>query len=103
MYSSTLIDRYSRFLRSINVNLEDITAALPDAKVSTGLFAIDTQDMFAALEGSNDVRSLERVSRHLHVAGDPPFHNAGNDAHVRSPYQYSPVHPQVALVHSTLP
>ncbi|KDQ12758.1 hypothetical protein BOTBODRAFT_34216 [Botryobasidium botryosum FD-172 SS1] len=50
---------------------------------TTGVFAVDTSDLFAALEGESSVdrRSLGRMAALLKVEGIDRLHNAGNDAH----------------------
>jgi len=60
--------------------LPDNTA---DGPPTTGVFAIDTSDLFAALEGESSVdrRSLGRMAVLLKVEGVDRLHNAGNDAH----------------------
>ena len=58
---------------------------LVDAPQKGEIYCVDTADLFAALEGdsSGQMRSLERVCRHLQIPTQY-LHNAGNDAHVSS-------------------
>jgi hypothetical protein len=75
-----------RYLTSKGVEapLDDISYALPDKTPKSGLFVVDTAEMFAALEGEGTSRrqSLQTVCRHLCISTSF-LHNAGNDAHVR--------------------
>ena len=59
---------------------------LPDAPQRGEVYAVDTADLFAALEGdsSGNTRSLERVCRLLRIPTEF-LHNAGNDAYVSAP------------------
>lgn len=74
----------TRYLRSEAVQaLPNFDYLLPDQVPDSGIYVVDTADLFAALEGdaSGNRRALERVCRHLQI--DTKFlHNAGNDAHV---------------------
>ncbi|KAG1892368.1 hypothetical protein F4604DRAFT_1565189 [Suillus subluteus] len=73
-----------KYLKSaaVNADLPNLNFLLPDAKPDSGVFVLDTSDLFAALEGEggHNRRSLERVCRHLQVPTSF-LHNAGNDAH----------------------
>lgn len=57
---------------------------LPDETPSSGVYILDTQDLFAALEGnsSGNMRSLEQTCKQLQILPFQNPHNAGNDAHV---------------------
>ncbi|KAF9821138.1 hypothetical protein IEO21_00746 [Rhodonia placenta] len=72
-----------KYLRSEAVQaLPNFDYLLPDQVPDSGIYVVDTADLFAALEGdaSGNRRALERVCRHLQI--DTKFlHNAGNDAH----------------------
>lgn len=56
---------------------------LPTTMPDTGLFVVDTSDLFAALEGaeSADRRALGRVCNLMQIPTSN-LHNAGNDAYV---------------------
>lgn len=76
-----------RYLRGDSIKaLTDFEYLLPDQTPDSGVYVIDTGDMFAALEGeaSGNKRSLERACRHLQIPTEF-LHNAGNDAHVSRP------------------
>ena len=62
--------------------MDDIAYDLPSTAPDTGLFALDTAELFGALigEGGNK-RSLSHICDQLHVPTQY-LHNAGNDAHV---------------------
>lgn len=73
-----------RYLRS--PELEAVSAleyTLPSSAPISGIYVVDTADLFAALEGDSgsQKRSLERICRHLQIRTEF-LHNAGNDAHV---------------------
>lgn len=72
-----------RDLKSLNVNLENMTYLMPDTIPNTGIFVIDTSDLVGALlgEGAGDKRSLEKTCNLLQIPTEY-LHNAGNDAHV---------------------
>jgi hypothetical protein len=73
----------ARYLRSkgIEAPLEGLSYILPESCQQSGLFVVDTTDLFGALMGdSNDRRSLERMGNQLGLA-PTHLHNAGNDAH----------------------
>ena len=63
--------------------MADFEYLLPDQTPESGVYVVDTGDMFAALEGESggNKRSLERACRHLQIPTEF-LHNAGNDAHV---------------------
>ncbi|KZT74359.1 hypothetical protein DAEQUDRAFT_781910 [Daedalea quercina L-15889] len=72
-----------KYLRGDSIKaLTDFEYLLPDQPPESGVYVIDTGDMFAALEGesSGNKRSLERACRHLQIPTEF-LHNAGNDAH----------------------
>ncbi|CCM03189.1 uncharacterized protein FIBRA_05311 [Fibroporia radiculosa] len=72
-----------KYLRSEYLQaLSDFEYLLPDQPPTTGVYVVDTGNMFSALEGESggNMRSLERVCRHLQVPVSY-LHNAGNDAH----------------------
>ncbi len=75
----------TRYLRSKDVEapLPDLTYLLPEATPKSGIYVIDTGEMFAALEGSSNKnnQSLQTVCRRLGIPTEY-LHNAGNDAHV---------------------
>ncbi|KAF8335065.1 uncharacterized protein EI90DRAFT_3176960 [Cantharellus anzutake] len=61
---------------------EEATNLIPETNPDSGIFIIDTADLFAALEGrSNERRGLERMCRLLKMYDTYYMHNAGNDAH----------------------
>ena len=78
-----------RYLQSSSFNapITNHSPLLPDAAPQSGIYTIDTSEMFAALEGSSSAnkRGLERICilldqhRELKLVN---LHNAGNDAHV---------------------
>ena len=77
--------RLRRYLKStaIDAPIDSLTAVLPDAMPDEGIFAVDTAELFAALEGeaAGNTRSLKTMCSLLNI--DYSFlHNAGNDAHV---------------------
>jgi hypothetical protein len=86
-FALLITNTFGRYLKSpaVNADLPNLNFLLPDAKPDTGVFVLDTSDLFAALEGEggHNRRSLERVCRHLQVPTSF-LHNAGNDAHVCS-------------------
>lgn len=67
----------------IDAPLDDLSYLLPDTTPVTGLFVVDTSDLFGALTGSSrgERRSLEKTCRMLQIT-TMFLHNAGNDAHV---------------------
>jgi len=72
---------------SIEAPLENLSYLLPDSGVpKSGLFVVDTSDLFMALSGSKDGqrRGLEKICRILGV-NTTFLHNAGNDAYVSDP------------------
>ncbi|KAF9446955.1 hypothetical protein P691DRAFT_803252 [Macrolepiota fuliginosa MF-IS2] len=67
---------------TIDAPLDDLSYLLPDNAPTTGLFVVDTSDLFGALIGlsTGQRRSLEKTCRMLQI--DTSFlHNAGNDAY----------------------
>ncbi|KAL9712881.1 hypothetical protein Ac2012v2_004121 [Leucoagaricus gongylophorus] len=66
---------------SIEAPLENLSYLLPDSGVpKSGLFVVDTSDLYGALSGKEQGRSLEKTCRMLGI--DTTFlHNAGNDAY----------------------
>ncbi|KAI5124911.1 hypothetical protein M0805_007339 [Coniferiporia weirii] len=72
-----------KYLRSafIDAPLEGLAYFLPEKTPSTGVFVVDTSDLFAALEGDiSEKRSLEKACRLLKIPTEH-MHNAGNDAY----------------------
>lgn len=71
--------------------MKGYTTLIPDVLPSTGVFALDTVELFSALVGDPKLqRTLERVCRMLELDESLDcFHNAGNDAHVMSPVSRS--------------
>lgn len=71
--------------KAVQAPIDGFTTVLPELVPSTGIFVVDTKELFSALEGESfgSQSKLERVCRLL---GFKPeyLHNAGNDAHVRS-------------------
>ena len=67
---------------SIEAPLENLSYLLPDSGVpKSGLFVVDTSDLYCALSGKKQGRSLGKTCRMLGI--DTTFlHNAGNDAYV---------------------
>lgn len=68
---------------SIDAPLDDLSYLLPDDTPTSGLFVVDTSDLFGALVGlsTGQRRSLEKTCRMLQISTSF-LHNAGNDAHV---------------------
>jgi hypothetical protein len=63
--------------------LKEAPPLVPDVAPESGLFLIDTSELFAALEGDGEARrKLEDVYRRLTHRVQYDFHNAGNDARV---------------------
>ncbi|TFK75817.1 hypothetical protein BDN72DRAFT_785842 [Pluteus cervinus] len=75
-----------KYLESLEAPIDSRSIILPDPgnTPTTGIFVVDTTDLFAALEGedaaNNNKRSLEQVCRHLRISTEN-LHNAGNDAY----------------------
>ncbi|KXN89673.1 hypothetical protein AN958_05540 [Leucoagaricus sp. SymC.cos] len=68
---------------SIDAPLDELSYLLPDSGVpTTGLYVVDTSDLFGALIGSGhgQRRSLERTCKMLGIRTEF-LHNAGNDAY----------------------
>ncbi|KAI0702905.1 hypothetical protein BC835DRAFT_1320229 [Cytidiella melzeri] len=63
--------------------LNGLSYILPEETPSTGIYVVDTTDLFGALEGSSkgNKRSLQQTCRQLQVSPIENLHNAGNDAH----------------------
>lgn len=73
--------KYSKYFGGLP--LDDLAYILPAEKPSRGTFVIDTQELFAGLEGeSMNKRALGQMCRLLKIETQH-LHNAGNDAHVR--------------------
>jgi len=71
-----------KYLKAIEAPIAALSATLPDATPDHGIFAIDTAEIFAALEGdSRERRGLERMCLLLGIKDVERLHNAGNDAH----------------------
>ncbi|KAL5508312.1 hypothetical protein ACEPAH_5931 [Sanghuangporus vaninii] len=61
--------------------LDGLAFVLPDKLPEKGTFAVDTTELFGALEGdAGEKRSLASICRLLKIEAEH-FHNAGNDAH----------------------
>ncbi|KAG5725010.1 hypothetical protein E4T56_gene12485 [Termitomyces sp. T112] len=72
-----------KYLKSIGAPLEGLTYISfthPLTIPHNGPFVVDTSDLFSALEGVTDRKSLGRVCIHLQIP-TKHLHNAGNDAH----------------------
>ncbi|KAF9268068.1 hypothetical protein L218DRAFT_954456 [Marasmius fiardii PR-910] len=73
-----------KYLKSkgIEAPLEDIDYVLPNDTPNSGLYVVDTTDLFAALEGDagHDRRGLAKICSLLGIETEF-LHNAGNDAH----------------------
>ncbi|KZT12480.1 uncharacterized protein LAESUDRAFT_718741 [Laetiporus sulphureus 93-53] len=72
-----------KYLRSDTIQaLTEFEYLLPDQAPTSGIYIIDTAELFAALEGESggNKRSLERGCRLLQLPTEY-LHNAGNDAH----------------------
>ncbi|KIY74035.1 hypothetical protein CYLTODRAFT_364306 [Cylindrobasidium torrendii FP15055 ss-10] len=70
-----------KYLRQLDAPIKQLEVILPDTTPATGLYVLDTSELFAGLEGDgHNKRSLETV---CHLLGIPTrgLHNAGNDAH----------------------
>jgi len=67
----------------VSAPIEGLSYDPPSNSPTTGLFVVDTSDLFAALEGEGygNRRSLERMCNFLRIPTQY-LHNAGNDAHV---------------------
>lgn len=73
--------------------LPGLSFTLPNQPPEEGIFAVDTSELFAALEGVQDKRSLKSITTMLRVhnnASIQNLHNAGNDAHVRPRLPFTP-------------
>jgi len=67
--------------KDVDAQIEPYHFLLPDAFPRTGVFIVDTRDLFAALEGdATERRGLERMALLLRLP-TKHLHNAGNDAH----------------------
>ena len=84
-----MVDRYLRNHNNLyskyfaDLPLDDLAFILPAEPPTKGTFVIDTQELFAGLEGdsSSDKRKLGIMCRLLKIEAKF-LHNAGNDAHV---------------------
>ncbi|KAL0949458.1 hypothetical protein HGRIS_009512 [Hohenbuehelia grisea] len=75
----TLLDAKTK--PKIEAPLNGMTHILPKSPPASGLFLVDSSDIFGALEGEGTHRkSLERICRSLQIPTEY-LHNAGNDAH----------------------
>ena len=79
-----------RVLKSTTVQapIDNLSFMIPDSTPSGGIYAVDTAELFSALEGntSQDKRSLKFLLTTMELHHDVKLynlHNAGNDAHVR--------------------
>ncbi|KAF8917973.1 hypothetical protein CPB85DRAFT_1374067 [Mucidula mucida] len=70
-------------LERINAPMKSLSLLLPDRVPTTGMFLVDTSDLFAALLGDESFNrhKLEKVCHHLQIPKVKHLHNAGNDAH----------------------
>ncbi|KAG6857091.1 hypothetical protein H0H87_009652 [Tephrocybe sp. NHM501043] len=71
-----------KYLNSLNAPINGLSYILPDSLPDSGLFVVDTSDLFGALEGSPgaDRRKLERMCNLMQIP-TRNLHNAGNDAY----------------------
>jgi hypothetical protein len=74
--------------RTIDAPVDTLSFVIPDMTPSNGMFAVDTAELFSALEGNTSAnnRSLTFLVTSLelhHEVKLQNLHNAGNDAHVR--------------------
>ncbi|KAG6911186.1 hypothetical protein DXG01_003053 [Tephrocybe rancida] len=71
-----------KYLKSLGAPLEGLDYNLPDVLPDTGLFVVDTSDLFGALEGTTaaDRRALGRMCTLMQLP-TANLHNAGNDAY----------------------
>lgn len=75
---------YHRYLKGsyFDVSLDSLTFILPSDIPESGMFSIDTTELFGALEGDvGEKRKLEMMLKLLKIDAEH-LHNAGNDAHV---------------------
>ena len=73
-----------RYLQKIKAPIDGYSHILPDAIPETGIFVVDTADLFGGLLGEDspgNKRGLEQMCHHLNVL-TKHLHNAGNDAYV---------------------
>jgi len=72
-----------QYLKQFKVpEADEATKDIPGTNPTSGIFIIDTADLFASLEGrSGERRGLERMCRLLKMYEVYYMHNAGNDAH----------------------
>ncbi len=73
-----------RYLQQIKAPIDGYSHILPDAIPETGIYVVDTADIFGALLGEDspgNKRGLEQMCHHL-VVPAKNLHNAGNDAYV---------------------
>lgn len=68
---------------AIEAPIADLTPILPETTPDSGMYIIDTSDLFGALvgEGGNHRSSLKTVCKRLEIP-TKFLHNGGNDAHV---------------------
>lgn len=64
--------------------MDGFTYLLPDVFPDSGIFILDTSEMFSALQGDAAERRGLGMMCHLLKIPTEYLHNAGNDAHVRS-------------------
>ncbi|KAK0242647.1 hypothetical protein EDD85DRAFT_297073 [Armillaria nabsnona] len=72
-----------RYLQQIKAPIDGYSHILPDAIPETGIYVVDTADLFGALLGEDspgNKRGLEQMCHHL-VVSTKNLHNAGNDAY----------------------
>lgn len=93
-------ETYIRYLKQFKVpEADEATKDIPGTNPTSGIFIIDTADLFASLEGrSGERRGLERMCRLLKMYEVYYMHNAGNDAHVGSRYSSIPTPSDTLMV-----
>ena len=71
-----------RYFNQLEVDLSGKTDFIPDSRIDSGFFVVDTADLIGALVGeSGNKRSLSKTCSLLQIPTEY-MHNAGNDAHV---------------------
>lgn len=72
-------------MRKLGIAVDQFKFIMPNAApAAEGTYCIDTANLFSALEGHKQSKSLDRMCRILRLPNTERFHNAGNDAQVRS-------------------
>ncbi|KAK0498666.1 hypothetical protein EDD18DRAFT_1158624 [Armillaria luteobubalina] len=72
-----------KYLQQVKAPIDGYSHILPDAIPDTGIFVVDTADLFGALLGEDspgNKRGLEQMCHHLKIT-TKHLHNAGNDAY----------------------